>query len=161
MRLDAGPVVQFAVCYSAEKRIAANIHDNVREGFIMAWVAITVVVALLEYLAFGFMVGAARVKYGVPAPAISGNEVFERYFRVHQNTLEQLVAFLPGIWLFGTYVNPVWAALLGAVFILGRAMYAASYIRDPKARGAGFGLTFLSTVILLLGGLYGAVRTLL
>jgi glutathione S-transferase len=127
----------------------------------MAWVVITIVASLLQYLAFGFMVGSARVKYGVPAPASSGNEVFERYFRVQQNTLEQLVAFLPGIWLFGTYINPVWAAVLGLVFIVGRAIYAAGYIRDPKARGPGFGLTFLSTVILLLGGLYGAVRSLL
>ena len=127
----------------------------------MAWVAVTIIVALLQYLAFGFMVGGARVKYGVAAPAISGNEVFERYFRVQQNTLEQLVAFVPGIWLFGVYVSPLWAAALGAVFIVGRAIYAAGYIRDPKARGAGFGLTFLPNVILLAGGLYGAVRSLL
>ena len=127
----------------------------------MAWVVIIIAVALLQYLAFGFMVGAARAKYGVAAPAISGNEIFERHFRVQQNTLEQLVVFLPAIWLFGTYLNPVWAAILGVVFILGRALYAASYIRDPKARSAGFGLTFLPTIILLLGGAYGAVRTLL
>jgi glutathione S-transferase len=127
----------------------------------MAWVVIVIVAALLQYLAFGFMVGGARVKYGVPAPASSGNEVFERYFRVQQNTLEQLVAFLPGIWLFATYWNPLWAAGLGVVFIIGRALYAAAYIRDPKARSAGFGLSFLPTVILLLGGLYGAVRSLL
>jgi glutathione S-transferase len=127
----------------------------------MAWVAVTIIVALLQYLAFGFMVGGARVKYGVAAPAISGNEVFERYFRVQQNTLEQLVAFVPGIWLFGVYISPLWAAALGAVFIVGRAIYAAGYIRDPKARGAGFGLTFLPNVILLAGGFYGAVRSLL
>lgn len=126
----------------------------------MAWVVIVIVVALLQYLAFGFIVGAARGKYGVPAPAIAGNEIFERYFRVQQNTLEQLVAFLPGIWLFGSYVNPVWAAVIGAVFIVGRAVYAAGYIRDPKARGAGFGLSFFPTAVLLIGGLYGAVRTL-
>ncbi len=127
----------------------------------MAWVAITIVVALLEYLAFGIMVGGARGRFGVSAPAITGNEVFERYFRVQQNTLEQLVAFIPGIWLFGLYLSPLWATILGVVFILGRAIYAAGYIREPKARGPGFGLTFLPTVVLLLGGLYGAVRSLL
>lgn len=149
------------VCYAGCKRIVAQTDNNRQEGDTMAWVVIIIVVALVQYLAFGFMVGSARVRYGVPAPAITGNEIFERYFRVQQNTLEQLVAFLPGIWLFATYVNPAWAAILGAVFIIGRAVYAAGYIRDPKARGAGFGLTFLPTVIMLLGGLYGAVRTLL
>lgn len=126
----------------------------------MALVAVVIALALIEYMVFALLVGRARVRCKVLAPATTGHPVFERYFRVQQNTLEQLVAFLPGIWLFGTYVNPVWAAILGVVFILGRAVYAAGYIRDPKARGAGFGLTFLSTVILLLGGLYGAVRTL-
>ena len=125
------------------------------------WSTAVTLLALLVYFSVTAKTGQARLKYGVKAPATSGAPEFERAFRIQQNTLEQLVAFLPGIWLFGTYVNPVWAAILGVVFILGRAVYAAGYIRDPKARGAGFGLTFLSTVILLLGGLYGAVRTLL
>jgi len=124
----------------------------------MAWVVIIIVVTLLQYLAFGFMVGAARGKYGVPAPAISGNEVFERYFRVQQNTLEQLVAFLPGIWLFGTYVNPVWAALLGVFWPIGRILYAWGYYRDAEKRGPGFVLSVAASMTLLLGAVIGLVR---
>jgi uncharacterized membrane protein YecN with MAPEG domain len=124
----------------------------------MPWVAATIILALLQYLAFSFLVGYARGKYGVPAPAMSGHPVFERYFRVHMNTLEQLVAFVPGMWLFGLYISPMWATILGLIFIVGRIVYAMGYIRDPKARGAGFGLSFLPTVLLLLGGLFGALR---
>lgn len=124
----------------------------------MHWVAATIVLALLQYLAMGLLVGRARAKYGVPAPAMSGHPIFERTFRVQQNTLEQLVAFIPAIWLFGLYISPLWGAILGLVFIIGRVVYASGYIRDPKARGAGFGLSFLPTVILLVGGLFGALR---
>jgi len=96
---------------------------------------------------------AARVR-----SAVSGHPVFERYFRVHQNTLEQLVMFLPSIWLFGTYVNATWAALLGLVFVVGRVIYLIGYVRDPAKRELGFALSSLSVVVLLLGALWGVGR---
>jgi len=65
----------------------------------MEFVAFVIALALLEFAVFGMLVGWARGKYGVAAPAVSGHPVFERYFRVHQNTLEQLVAFVPAMWL--------------------------------------------------------------
>ena len=72
----------------------------------MELVAIVTVLALIEYLAFGILVGRARLAHGVKAPAISGHPIFERYFRVHQNTAEQLWLFLPGLWLFARYATP-------------------------------------------------------
>ena len=102
-------------------------------------VAVVILLALVEYVAFGGLVGRARGKYGVNAPAVSGHEVFERYFRVHQNTLELLVVFVPAMWLFGTYVNPTWAALLGLVFVVGRVLYLLGYVKDPAKREIGFG----------------------
>jgi hypothetical protein len=105
---------------------------------------------LLQFFAFGFQVGRARGKYGVRAPATSGNETFERYFRVHMNTLEQLVVFLPTLWIYASFVSPLWAAAFGAVFLIGRAIYAVSYVRDPKSRSLGFGLTALPTLVMLI-----------
>ena len=67
--------------------------------------------------------------YNIAAPAVSGNEMFERVFRVHMNTQEQLVVFLPALWIFAGYISPLWAAGLGAVFIVGRAIYASSYVK--------------------------------
>ena len=71
----------------------------------MEYVALVSGLALLQYVAFGMLVGRARGRYGVKAPAITGHEVFERYFRVQQNTLELLVVMLPAIWLFARYVE--------------------------------------------------------
>ena len=123
----------------------------------MEIVAVVTVVALLEYQWLAFRCGRARGQYGVEAPAVSGHEIFERHFRVQQNTLEQLVVFLPALWLAARFANPLLAAGLGVVFIVGRLVYATSYVRDPSSRGTGFLLTFVPNVLLLLAGLVGAV----
>lgn len=127
----------------------------------MHYVAIVTVVALLQFFWFGWQVGAARTKYNIAAPAVSGNEIFERVFRVHMNTLEQLVVFLPALWIFASYVSALWAAILGAVFIVGRAIYAVTYVQDPKKRSAGFGLTALPVLAMLIGILIWAVMAVI
>ncbi len=127
----------------------------------MPYVAIVTVLALLEYQFFGIMVGRARGRYGIAAPATTGHEVFERYFRVHMNTLEQLALFLPALWIFGYYVSEVWAAGLGTVWIVGRAIYCMLYVKEPKSRTLGFALTALPMLAMLLGILIWAVRALM
>jgi uncharacterized membrane protein YecN with MAPEG domain len=121
-------------------------------------VAIVAALALVEYVVILMLTGQARGRFGVPAPATTGNPSFERYFRVQQNTIEQLVIFFPALYLFASFVSESWAALLGVVFILGRIVYFRGYVADPAKRGPGFMLSFLPNVILLLGGLIGAIR---
>jgi glutathione S-transferase len=127
----------------------------------MQLVAFVILLALLEYVVFGMLVGRARGKYGVDAPATSGHPVFERYFRVHYNTLEQMVVFVPAMWLYGTYVSPSWAAGLGLVYIAGRLAYLMGYVADPRKREIGFGLSALPLLILLLGALWGTGRAMM
>jgi glutathione S-transferase len=122
----------------------------------MELVAIVSVLALLQYIAFGTAVARARVRYGVQAPAVTGHEVFERHFRVQQNTLELLVVLLPSLWLFATYVDATWAAVAGAVYLVGRLLYFSGYVRDPAKRELGFGLSLVPVLVLLVGALIGA-----
>ena len=124
-------------------------------------VAVVIVLSLVQFIAFGMLVAWARGKYGVKAPAVTGQEIFDRYFRVHQNTLELLVAFVPAIWLFGMYVDPTWAALLGLVFVVARMLYLRGYVTDPAKREVGFTLSILPVLVLLVGALWGAGRSLL
>jgi glutathione S-transferase len=123
----------------------------------MAYVDIVTALALLQFVIFGFKVGQARGRYGIKAPAVTGNEIFERHFRVQQNSLEQLIVLLPGMYLFSRYWNPAIAAVLGVIYLAGREVYAATYVKDPSKRAIGYGMTFLPTVVLVLGGLAGAV----
>lgn len=123
--------------------------------------AIVTLLALLEYMAFSFRVGMGRARLGVPAPATTGNPEWERMFRVQQNTLEQLVVFLPALWLFSVFVSPGVGAGVGVLFLVGRAIYGVRYVQNPESRSLGFVLGFLASVILLLGGLGGAVSSLL
>jgi glutathione S-transferase len=127
---------------------------------VMPYTDIVTALALLQFVWFGIQVAQARGKYGVQAPAVTGNENFERYFRVHQNTLELLIAFVPGMYLFSHYFNPLWAAGLGVVYLIGRQIYSMSYVKDPRSRSAGFGLSVLPTLILILAGMVGAVMRL-
>lgn len=126
----------------------------------MALVAIVVALALIEFVAFGLQVGQARGRYGVKAPATTGHDLFDRYYRVHQNTGEQLLVFLPSLYLFAAYVSAPLAALLGLGFVVGRALYARGYVADPEKRGPGFLIGFVATLLLLLGGLGGALWSL-
>ncbi len=118
-------------------------------------------ILLLQYFAFGLLVGMARGRTGVAAPAISGHPEFERYFRVHQNTLEQLVMVIPGIVMFSIFVHEIAAVSLGALFFVGRILYLRGYVADPAKRGAGFGLGALASVILVVGSLVGAFLQLI
>jgi hypothetical protein len=126
----------------------------------MPYVDIVTALAILQFIVFGFRVGSARGKYGVKAPAVSGHETFERHFRVHMNTLESLVGLLPGLYVFSRYFSPLIAAALGVVYLIGRELYAYTYVKDPAKREVGYGMTFLPIVILIAGGLIGAVRAL-
>jgi glutathione S-transferase len=127
----------------------------------MLYVHLVIVLALVEFVVFGFAVGRARTRYRVPAPATAGHEVFERYYRVQMNTLEQLVLFLPAIVLFGRYLSAPVAAALGSLFIVGRVLYFRGYVRSPEKRHFGFGLSFFPNVALLVGALIGVLRALL
>ena len=123
----------------------------------MALVNVIVALSLLQFFAFATAVGLAREKYHVPAPATTGNEVFERYFRVQMNTLELLIMFVPAIWMFGFYVSANTAAGLGAIYIIGRVIYFFSYVRDPGKRSLGFALSAGPVIVLVVGALIGAV----
>jgi glutathione S-transferase len=121
------------------------------------YVHIVAVLAILQFFLFGNLVGRARRRHGVKAPATSGHELFERAFRVHGNTLEQLVAFLPALFMASVYWPNAIVAGIGAVYVAGRFLYRHEYLSDPASRRPGFLLTVIPIFVLLGASLAGAV----
>lgn len=128
----------------------------------MELVILVACLALIQYIYFSVNVGRARMKYGVRAPAMSGHPVFERHLRVQQNTLEQLVIFMPVQFMYAWSAdNMQWygseiAAALGVVWLIGRGLYARSYVKEPLSRGVGFMMTIIPSM-LMIGGTLAAV----
>lgn len=123
----------------------------------MNYVDLIAVLAVLQLMAFGALVGQARGKYNVKAPAVTGADGFERIYRVQMNTLEQIVMFVPALYIAARYWPATWVAGLGAVYLVGRIIYWRAYTRDPASRGLGFLLSFAPTVVLALVSLAGAI----
>ena len=123
----------------------------------MNYVDTVAMLAIIQYLVFGSLVGKARGQYGVNAPAVSGNEQFERVYRVQMNTLELLVAFLPALYAAARYW-PGWViACVGAVYLVGRVIYWRAYVAAPASRGLGFVLSIGPVFTLALAVLVPAV----
>lgn len=125
----------------------------------MNYVDLVAVLALIQLVFFGVMVGHARAKYGVKAPAVSGHEMFERAHRVQMNTLELMVVFVPALFIAAQYWPQAWPAGAGVVYLVGRFIYWRSYMQAPASRELGFGLSMLPILALLIGALVGIVRS--
>lgn len=111
--------------------------------------------ALVIYMWMAVQIGKARGKHNVPAPRSDGPDDFLRVLRVHGNTMEGLILFLPALWLFALIFGDMWAALVGVVFPIGRIVYARGYYAAADKRSHGFTIGFVSTMILIVGSLIG------
>ena len=124
-------------------------------------VAIVSVLALIQFYWYGIEVGKMRAKHECKAPATTGAPEFERMFRVQQNTMEQLVMFLPALWLYASLVNPLWGAGMGVIYLIGRVIYRSAYVRDPGSRSLGFTISILPTSVMLVWVLVAAIMNML
>jgi glutathione S-transferase len=122
------------------------------------YTAAATLLALLLYLVLTMVVGRARRRYGIKAPAITGNENFERAYRVQMNTVEQMVFFLPALWLCALLASDKGAAVGGLIWVIGRSIYAVTYLENPAKRGPGMIISVLAQTGLFLGAVFGLVR---
>jgi len=124
----------------------------------MKYTALVTIAAVIYTFFLSARVGGARAKQGVAAPAMSGQLDFDKAFRIHMNTVEQLVLFVPVLWLAAAVVGDLWAAEIGAVWIVGRVIYAVGYSKEAAKRGPGFLVTILPTAVLTVIALWGVIQ---
>lgn len=123
----------------------------------MHYVEIIAMLVVVQFLFFGALVGRARGKYGVKAPAVTGHEGFERAYRVQMNTLELMIALLPALFVAARFWPAEWVAGIGAIYLIGRFIYWRAYVVAPASRALGFALSMLPVMVLVLMGLAGAI----
>ena len=70
--------------------------------------------------------GRVRRRHKIDSPAMTGARELELALRVQGNTVEQIVIFLPLLWVAALYVHAIgWLVpLLGSVWCVGRVLYA-------------------------------------
>jgi uncharacterized membrane protein YecN with MAPEG domain len=127
----------------------------------MKYTALVTIAAVIYTFVLSARVGAARAKLGVDAPAMSGQPGFDKTFRIHMNTVEQLVLFVPVLWLAAAVVGDLWAAEIGAVWIVGRVIYTVGYSKEAAKRGPGFLVTILPTAVLTVIALWGVIQAIM
>lgn len=123
--------------------------------------AVVTLLTIVLLFSTAMIVGRARVRYGIKAPATTGDPAFERAFRVQMNTLEHTVVFLPTLWLAAQWGNPTWAGILGLVWIAARVWYVPAYLRSAEARHYPFMVSLVAWLLLLALAIWGVVRLFL
>ncbi len=121
---------------------------------------LAILLAVIVFLVLGVIVGQARTKFNVPAPATSGNLEFDKRYRVQMNTLEQLAMFVPAAMLAAPVLGDAVTAGLGLLWSIGRIVFARAYFGDPSKRSLGFALTALPTLVLIIAAAWGAISHL-
>lgn len=124
----------------------------------MEMVGLVALLAIIEYFILGFLVGRKRVE--VPAPAMTGPPEFERTLRAQQNMAERLVLFLPALYLSAQYNNNFWTWVIGMIWVVARAIYAAGYISSAERRIPGIILAALCEIALMIMAGYGIFNAL-
>ena len=127
----------------------------------MSYVALVTLLLLIEYMYFTGQAGMLRGRAGIKAPAMTGDETFERALRVQVNTLEQLIITIPAMWICANYFRADVAAIVGVIFFIGRLIYRSAYMKDPTTRVSGMVTGFLANVVLILSAGWGVISNLL
>ncbi|GBG58867.1 hypothetical protein CBR_g266 [Chara braunii] len=121
------------------------------------YVILATAFAILAHQWMGIRVGKARKEYGVNYPVMYANKIdnknaekFNCVQRGHQNSLEILPQFFV-LFFIASLQFPRTAAVLGAVFVVGRIVYFLGYSTgNPKARVYG-GPLYAPSLLGLLG----------
>ncbi|AVP98506.1 MAPEG family protein [Ahniella affigens] len=124
-----------------------------------AHIPVITILTCLLMLAAMVVVGMCRGKYKVLAPATSGHPTFERAFRAQANTVEQVLIFLPLLWVAHSYGYSTWAAYFGYAWLIGRTWYLIGYIQEAGKRSMGFLISSLAAGGLLVLCLMGAFKS--
>ena len=121
------------------------------------YTALVTLLAIAFYYFISTRVAVAHARFGVKLPATTGSPDFERVYRVQMNTLEWMPIFLVPLWLCAITLSDIAAAVLGLIWIAGRALYLTGYSQAVEKRLPGFFIQASACILLFVGALAGIV----
>ena len=124
---------------------------EIEMSFAYPLTGLVTILTLIIYFYMAIKVGQVRGKTNTPAPAMTGPDEFMRALRVHENTMEGLILFLPALWIFAVSGHDLWAACVGIFYPIGRVLYAKGYYEAANKRSMGFSIGLLATAVLVIG----------
>ncbi len=121
--------------------------------------AVTLLAALI-CLWTAILVARARRRNKLPPPAMIGAAEVERALRAQGNTVEQVVIFLPLLWVAALYFHMIgWLVpIIGLVWCIGRVIFALGYIADAEKRHIGFVISVFANITLAILGVIGLIQ---
>jgi glutathione S-transferase len=125
--------------------------------------ALATIIAVLVYFSQSIFVGAGRAKYKIDLPKTTGHDDnFDRIWRVHYNTLEQMPIFLPLLWIFALTVSPFYSFVLGVVWSVGRIAFMAGYYKSVEGRHNPVAeVSSIVLMVFLIGSLWSIIGGLI
>ena len=110
------------------------------------------IITLFIYQILSLNVSRSRFQNKIPAPITVGNLNFERAYRTHLNFLENMVIFLPLVWICSSFGNNIFYLLSCVFWIIGRVVFSISYIKDLdlKIKIAANAVAITSIFVLLI-----------
>jgi len=120
---------------------------------------LTLLTAALQIWA-AVQVAKARGRFGIKAPATTGDPGFERVFRAQMNTIENTLVFLPVLWISAFYGLPVLYLVAGAIWLLARVWYVQAYSAEAARRGLAFTISMAALGVLLADAGLGIARSM-
>jgi glutathione S-transferase len=115
---------------------------------------ITVLSALFTFF-LAFNVGAMRRKLKVSALEKTKEKELLIANRVHMNMLENMVVYMPLLWVAAIFGPIILVAIVGTVWFAARVMYSVMYIKNPSKREVPFMISVLCMAVTALLGIYG------
>jgi uncharacterized membrane protein YecN with MAPEG domain len=127
----------------------------------MVYTSLAALIAVFMTFSFSMRVGMMRHKHDIDAPTCTGNDEFERTFRGHLNQVEDMVLFLPVLFLSVSVIGDLYAGALGIIWCAGRLVYFLNYCKEASTRSKGLMFSFPVWIILAGASLWGVIRELI
>jgi hypothetical protein len=78
------------------------------------------------------------------------------------NAVENIVCFLPTLWVYALASgNDVVAGSFGLLWVVGRILFTAGYIKDPQNRGTGYAIQGIGMLGAFGGSLYYCAKMIM